>query len=854
MSKFGRRIALFCAGMIGVFLLAGCGGSGRENEADAPKTDEGSAADTAGGEKSMGRYLEREITVPEEMRSENSFSNPAAYLQKQDGGELVLAEMLAGRYVSADEGESWEYTDCFWQDQIPAAYLADIVLSPDGAAAVIYSPYMEDGESAGGEFADGEASNGVGSSGQEADAAGDGSVRTTGSSGQEADAAGNGSAVATESSGAEGAESEEGSGADTGQDSYEMVWKAVYFDPEGNRTELDFPESSDMRVLKLAFDRKGGLYGFTLDGGVYRVDLTDGTKKELFDTEGIVDFVCFTEQYMVGFTTRNEAVIYDLEKEALAEEDKILQAFISENLGNYIGGMERGHELIATAGEQKDIIYFAFRGGLYRHVIGGSAIEQVIDGATSSFGDPSMTLMDMVMLPDNEFTVLYDDVRLFRYTYDPDVPAVPEKQLTVYSLVENYSMRQAVSLFQKMHQDVYIRYEIGMSGTDGMTREDAVRNLNTKIMSGEGPDILLLDGLPQDSYVEKGILADMSGVVDSFAGEEELFSNVVEACRKDGKIYALPIRIQIPMMAGDKKYVDEIKDIGTLADAVEEIREENPKGAILGLRSEEQLLYVLGLTSSAAWTDGNGKIDEQALEEFLTAASRIWQAEVSGVDVEWLKDRTNFSSEFSGEDRYYATCSNNVISIAVGEQKFAVGKVYRVDFDYAMVTSIAGEAESDFGFGLWDGQVSGGFIPDGMAGVAAASAEDELAVEFYKFLFGRDLQDMDLSGGLPVNKASFDTFAVNPRAGSIGGDEELSGGLAMESSDGKYFSIDVRWPKEEEFGKLREVAGSVSRISTGDAAIEETVYEIGPDALNGNMTPREAVREIVKKSAIYLAE
>ena len=803
MSKFGRRTALFCAGMISVFLLAGCGGSGRENEADMPKADESSAADTAGGERSMGRYLEREITVPEEMRNENSFSNPAAYLQKQGGGELVLAEMLAGRYVSADAGESWEYTDRFWQDQIPAAYLADIALSPDGAAAVIYSPYAEDGESTGGEFADGEASDGAGSS---------------------------------------------------GQDSFEMVWKAAYFDPEGNMTELDFPEESDRRVEKLVFDRQGGLYGFTLDGGAYRVDIADGMKKKLFDTDGIVDFVCLTEQYMVGFTTRNEAVIYDLEKGALAEEDKILQAFISENLGNSIGGMERGHELIAAAGEQKDIIYFAFRGGLYRHVIGGSAIEQVIDGATSSFGDPSMTMMDMVMLPDNEFVVLYDDVRLYRYTYDPDVPSVPEKQLTVYSLAENYSMRQAVSLFQKMHQDVYIRYEIGMSGTDGVTREDAVRNLNTKIMSGEGPDILLLDGLPQDSYVEKGILADMSGVVDGFAGEEELFSNVVEACRKDGKIYALPIRIQIPMMAGDKKYVDKIKDIGTLADAMEEIREENPGGAILGLRSEEQLLYVLGLTSSAAWTDGNGKIDEQALEEFLTAASRIWQAEVSGVDVEWLKDRTNFSSEFSGEGRYYATLSTNAISIAVGEQKFAVGKVYRVDFDYAMVTSIAGEAEDDFGFGLWDGQVSGGFIPDGMAGVAAASAENELAVEFYKFLFGRDLQDMDLSGGLPVNKASFDTFAVNPRAGSIGGDEELAGGLAMESSDGKYFSIDMRWPKEEEFGKLREMAGSVSRISTGDAAIEEAVYEIGPDALNGNMTPKEAVREIVKKSAIYLAE
>ena len=796
--------------MIGVFLLAGCSGSGKENGADTPKTKGNNTVDAESGEKRMGRYLEREITVPEEVKTAGSY--PVPYLQKLDGGEIVLAELMAGRYISADTGESWEYADCPWQDVILNAYISDIALSPDGAAAVVYCPYE-----------------------------GDGGITTE----------------AVEASDEEGAETEksgEQAGEDTKQDSDGMVYKAVYFGADGSRIELDFPENGDRRIQKLAFDRQGGLYGFMLDGIVCRIDPVEGTNQELFDTEGFMDFVCFTDRYLVGFTTRKEAVFYDLEKGKLAEEDQILQAFIRENLGDSFGAMERGHELIATAGEQEDIIYFAFGGGLYRHVIGGTAIEQIIDGTTSSFGDPSMTLMDMVMLPDNEFAVLYNDVMLYRYTYDPDVPAVPEKQLKVYSLVENYSMRQAVSLFQKMHQDVYIRYEIGMSGMDGVTREDALRNLNTKIMSGEGPDILLLDGLPQDSYEEKGILADMSAVVDSLSGEDKLFPNVVEACRKDGKIYGLPVRIQIPMMAGNKKYMEKIKDIGTLADAVEEIRRENPEGAILGLKSEEQLLYVLSLTCSAEWTDEKGNIEEKALEEFLTAANRIWQAEISGVDVEWLKDKTNFSAGFPGEEQYYATLSTNAINIATGEQKLAVGKVYRVDFDYAMLTSIAGISEDDFGFGFWNGQVSGGFIPGGLAGVSAASAEDELAVEFYKFLFGRELQDMDLSGGLPVNMASFDTFAENPRAGTIGGEEELSGSLVMSDNDGKYFSLDVMWPKEEEFRKLKEMAGSVSRISTGDTAIEEAVYEIGPDALNGNITPQEAVKDIVRKSAIYLAE
>ena len=100
----------------------------------------------------------------------------------------------------------------------------------------------------------------------------------------------------------------------------------------------------------------------------------------------------------------------------------------------------------------------------------------------------------------------------------------------------------------------------------------------------------------------------------------------------------------------------------------------------------------------------------------------------------------------------------------------------------------------------------------------------------------------------------FDTFEENPRAGEIGGDEELSGNLSVAGDEGDYFSLDVKWPDKEEFQKLKEIASSLSQISIGDGTIEQAVYEIGPDALNGNITPQEAVREIVKKSAIYLAE
>ena len=56
--------------------------------------------------------------------------------------------------------------------------------------------------------------------------------------------------------------------------------------------------------------------------------------------------------------------------------------------------------------------------------------------------------------------------------------------------------------------------EIGLSGEDGMTEADAIRTLNTEILAGNGPDLICLDGFNLESYLEKGVLADVSHILD----------------------------------------------------------------------------------------------------------------------------------------------------------------------------------------------------------------------------------------------------------------------------------------------------------------------------------------------------
>ncbi len=86
------------------------------------------------------------------------------------------------------------------------------------------------------------------------------------------------------------------------------------------------------------------------------------------------------------------------------------------------------------------------------------------------------------------------EYKIYRYSYSADTSSVPEKEMKVYSLEDCSVLRQAISVYQKQNPDVYVDLEIGMSGEDSVTASDALRTLNTDIMAGKGPDILILDG------------------------------------------------------------------------------------------------------------------------------------------------------------------------------------------------------------------------------------------------------------------------------------------------------------------------------------------------------------------------
>ena len=62
-------------------------------------------------------------------------------------------------------------------------------------------------------------------------------------------------------------------------------------------------------------------------------------------------------------------------------------------------------------------------------------------------------------------------------------------------------------------------YEYAVESDGSGNPEDAIDTLNTQLLNKEGPDLLLLDDLPVDSYIERGVLEDLTDYVEGLVSD-----------------------------------------------------------------------------------------------------------------------------------------------------------------------------------------------------------------------------------------------------------------------------------------------------------------------------------------------
>lgn len=633
--------------------------------------------------------------------------------------------------------------------------------------------------------------------------------------------------------------------------------------PDGNTLNVtELTASEEGYVRDIWFGPEGRLFAQIIGSSVlYEVDTASGEMHKYLSLQNGPDLIQFQGDYMILLTAQDGITFYNMKEENWVDDD-VLAEFMRQNyLDDYY--CYETFTVYMVPGEE-NVIYVAGKGGVYRHVIGGSAMEQIIDGGLSSFSNPAVSIVNMIALKNNEFMVLFSGGKLVRYAYDPDVPTVPDELVTVYSLREEDKVRQAIAQYQAQNPQAFVRYEVGLSGSDAVAREDAIKKLNTELMAGGGPDILILDGLPMDSYIEKGVLLDLSDHISQMTGEQELMPNIVESFRQDGKIYSVPVTFTISTALGREEDLSQIHDLTSLADTVERLRKENPGKEIMEMFSEEVAVKWLLPISAPAFVDEAGNLDTQVIAEYLEEINRIYIAATDGISENARQRNENRREMYrtATPDDYFAEAYNGLGNttgeIMMGEAVFAAGNLMNT-YTFQEVLSInKAEGYEDMRVIPLDGHSSHVFVPDVMTGINASSAHPEEAIAFFDVLMSKEVQQL-LYDGFVVNKAALTSqlspdWVVLENGGMDVDYGEVSSSIGSSWADGREFTMNIYMPTKEEYQELYDIFCKLNTPYIADPMMEEILTEFGAQYLSGHLSLEEAVQKIQNKVELYMAE
>lgn len=682
----------------------------------------------------------------------------------------------------------------------------------------------------------------------------------------------------------------------------EPEFKYAVIDTDGTVTdiELDLSVYNDDESMGVGHNNfKAGSNGdvFFLAGSngekVVQFDGETFEEKNIYEgSEWVNDFfivgdslIVYSFDSIIEYDTTNgkeKGNLEALEKETIAENTNYYPIFLNSG--------------------SKDKLYYYTTLGLYEYDMKTEKVKQLVDAAISSFGDSEMSITSFVEKGNGEFLTTFTDwsnaesgTSIINYDYDENIPSVPENQLVIYSLLENYSIRQAVSSYAKEHPDTYVKYEIGLTYGDGATQSDALKTLNTEIMAGNGPDVIILDGLSAESYIEKGLLEDISDVINPLVEDGTIFKNIAEAYTVDGKIYQFPTNFKFPILFGNKEDIANIQGLDSLVELTKKLSTQTEKRVFSNYFDAKGLVYSLYYLYGNDWLNDDDTINEEALTNFFNKAKEMYVAlqENEASYAKFMEDKyansenidDNFGvdsdvtidedfeegsdEEFTEEDyeemygiydlQYYLNPSIYAdMFLFEDTSSLAYGGIDGADGYSSLITAMLNRPELDYKV-LTRGDESI-FTGTNIIGVNAKGKNKEEAKEIVKQLLSDKIQKQLYGNGLPVNKKTLaGQFSMEQYEGYEPEFDEATNHYVSYTSMwadelGNEKEIKVLLANEEDVNKLiSNIEGLNKGTTINSVLLMEVAKQFEAFAQDG-ISLDEAINEVIDNLDLYLSE
>lgn len=550
-----------------------------------------------------------------------------------------------------------------------------------------------------------------------------------------------------------------------------------------------------------------------------------GSQAQYFDAEGNLNYemqvgsgdanirsdtaLC-KKSFLVSSVDHDELVVYDLEtgKET-----------------NRIGLSGERDFLLLCSGTQEDF-YMLDTQGVHHLTKDGKIVETCIDAEdlTALIGPSYPRFFEMDA--DGGCYILYrsgqGDLFLKHYSRQEHAEEPEQdsgKTLKIIGMRESNTMKRTVSAFQEQYPGVKVEFQSYEEVRKRGTLTETIRIMNTDLLSGEnGADLIVLDGLPEDSYIEKGVLEDLTSFAEELQGEDALWENLLP----DGEaLYSIPAKFGVPILYGTDKAMDALDSLETILTFLKDPHDVPISDFVTWQFLAESLLVMnydeITQDLSDASSIQNYMDAVYGLGNYVNADSQ----EVDKNDGEMPEYLLHLGS---------ASC--------LGRDKAALSEIRQIS-DLAEPYTFKNE------YGQRIRLVDGLYIPYDSIGISSMSKNQEEAKDFLRLLFSYTLQSIDMGEGFPVNAKAFqDLDAGNP-------DSEVG---ASWEEDGQMVDVVFTNPNDADVEGFKEMVQGVKKPLHMDFNVRELLLESVKRVYTGETDSRSAAEEAAQKLKLYMAE
>lgn len=474
--------------------------------------------------------------------------------------------------------------------------------------------------------------------------------------------------------------------------------------------------------------------------------------------------------------------------------------------------------------DEESHVYIANHAGIHKASMMDKEFSTICKGEHGVMGLNSSFIKGMEIEKDGTIRCLimdFDTGKNSLYQYQRKEVSNGET-LTLYTTKESEWLKKLAIEFHNAYPEYTVNIELDNDET--MTQQDRVRNLNARLLNGDGPDILMLDGMPIQSYIEHGMLEDITECIQ----HADLIAGVKENTFAKGEVYGVATKMGVPVILDNQGEASRMKSLPALESALEK---KEKVFATIGPNSAAELFATIYYDELF---EENGQLNVEELNRMLHCMSLMKEQAVIG-------ELDTYALEFIKQVKFNLTYmpvfswnETMTMEFAWENQPLAIVECSGIDMGTLGIANKLNKNMEVF---------KNMYFPYAQLGIYSGSTQKEVAKKFVAFALSKEAQSVVVDDGIPVTYTGLEalTKVKNDRTS-----------MGFELKDGT--ELDIVWPTEEELKEFTKLCEEVKNAQMVEQLVVSMIKSECERFLMGEASETETRERVINQVKTYWEE